>query len=120
MMFNILVMTDENLAFLPDNPVTQKIALVESLSVINNEPKNRGRIAEKIVKFDLQLNTKKRVGSHTGAKKIFCLNNLSDKINFGKEASHNNGHKIASFSVIFSFARVEITTKVSNSKLQLR
>ena len=59
MMFNILVMTDENLAFLPDNPVTQKIALVESLSVINYEPKNRGRIAEKIVKFDLQLNTKR-------------------------------------------------------------
>ena len=52
-------MTDENLAFLPDNLVMLKIALVESLSVINYEPKNRGRIAEKIVKFDLQLNTKR-------------------------------------------------------------
>ena len=85
MMFNILVMTDENLAFLPDNPVTQKIALVESLSVINYEPKNRGRIAEKIVKFDLQLNTQKEGWFTHGGKKIFCLNNLSDKIHFGKE-----------------------------------
>ena len=72
MMFNILVMTDENLAFLPDNPVTQKIALVESLSVINYEPKNRGRIAEKIVKFDLQLNTQKEGWfTHGGQKKSF-------------------------------------------------
>ena len=73
MMFNILVMTDENLAFLPDNPVTQKIALVESLSVINYEPKNRGRIAEKIVKFDLQLNTKRGLVHTLGQKKSFVL-----------------------------------------------
>ena len=64
-------MTDENLAFLPDNPVTQKIALVESLSVINYEPKNRGRIAEKIVKFDLQLNTQKEGWfTHWGKKNL--------------------------------------------------
>ena len=62
-------MTDENLAFLPDNLVMQKIALVESLSVINYEPKNRGRIAEKIVKFDLQLNTKRGLVHTLGQKK---------------------------------------------------
>ena len=88
-------MTDENLAFLPDNLVMQKIALVESLSVINYEPKNRGRIAEKIVKFDLQLNTKRGLVHTLGQKKI---NFLSEKFIMAGEVII--GRKIAPFSLL--------------------
>ena len=102
--------------FLPDNPVTQKIAPARvfiSNQLWTKEPwKNCWKNCE--IWFTTQH--KKRVGSHTGVKNQFFVRNVFQT----KFKLFRGGYNWSQNYFIFLITRVEITTKVLNPKLQLR